>query len=185
LTSSSAARLSGVPLRKIAAVAGCDVKGVKTYRDRYIVPILQARDPLRHALGEVEPQHEPQQRQQTPTGPQHALEVEPQTRLTGEQPARDQEAQGLIRSTPVRLRTERLWARTERVLDRVESSGREWAAVATVAHRNAELMGRMTGELQERHAGNVNIQINMAATSRRVEPTTIDIDVIKGIKSSD
>jgi hypothetical protein len=178
------AMLAGVPLRKIAAVAGCDVKGVKTYRDRYILPILQARDPLRHGLGEVEPQ----QPQQTPTSPQHAVEVEPQTRLTGEQPPRDPEAQGLIRSTPVRQRTERLWARTERVLDRVESradedfSGREWAAVATVAHRNAELLGRLTGELHDRSGpGDVNIQILMPTSVQQAEVKTIDVDVIEPI----
>ena len=80
--------------------------------------------------------------------------------------------------------------RAEGVLTRVESrpddqfSGREWASVATVAARMMETQARMNGELNDHKGpGDVNIQINMPASSRRSDAAPIDVDVVRTIKS--
>lgn len=146
-----AAILDQKPLREIGKIGGISHESVRRYRDDVLMPSLTGNSYTAKELAPVS-------------------------------------SNGVTKSDErlVRTRVDALWQRTEKALSRVESradedfSGREWAAVATVAHRNAELMGRMTGELQDKSgSGDINIQILMPATAHSSDANTIDVDVIK------
>jgi hypothetical protein len=152
-----AAILDQKPLREIGKIGGISHEAVRRYRDDVLMPSVTGNSYTAKELAPVSAN--------SVTKPDEQL---------------------------VRTRVDALWKRTETALTRVESradadfSGREWAAVATVAHRNAELMGRMTGELQDKSsAGDVNIQILMPAHSREPESLTIDVDVVKGVNANE
>ena len=162
--------VAGVPLRRIAEAAGVSHEAVRRYKNEVVAPHL-----------DVFPQF--------PVTPQTAEE-----KALARQQVKDAVASvdnaraiGEVQAQVIALRK-----RAENVLTRVESrpdeefSGREWASVATVAARMIETQGRMTGELSDRTgSGDVNIQINMPTTARQEDGRTIDVDVIKSLKSTD
>ena len=148
-----AAILDKRPLREIGAMGGISHEAVRAYRDQVLLPQLTGKS---YTAKDLQSQK------------QEALTMSDQ---------------GLVRT-----RVNALWERAEKALSRVESradedfSGREWSAVATVAHRNAELMGRMTGELTDKSStGDISIQIYMPSSAPVIEPEplTINVDVVK------
>ena len=84
-------------------------------------------------------------------------------------------------SSPVRDRVQATWDRIDRGLSKAEARGEDIALspLLSQAHKNIELLGTLTGELQQ--AGSASIQVQLViSTSAAEQPeefegTTIDI----------
>lgn len=157
--------IAGTPLRTIAEMCGISIEALSRYRNQIVLPNLG-----------VLPQFG-----QTPQVQQTAQVTE----IAGLTSVDKAKVRGEVQTAVIALRN-----RAEGVLTRVESrpdetfSGREWAAVATLAARMLETQGRITGELTDRVAGtDISIQIVMPASTGGPETVTIDVDSLKATES--
>lgn len=163
---------AGVPLRAISQMCNISIEALSRYRAQVIIP----------SLGVL---------------PQFGA-IKPDLQMLKNQPLSDEvvkQSSACVDKAKVRGEVQQaviaLRQRAEGVLTRVESrpdetfSGREWAAVATLAARMLETQGRITGELTDRVAGSdINIQIVMPASTASAQDTvTIDVDVVKALES--
>jgi hypothetical protein len=83
----------------------------------------------------------------------------------------------IVAASPFRERLETLWKRTDRAMNRSEKNDDlQLPALLNQAHKNLELLGRVTGELEPQSAS-VAIQIVIPAMPAPTmpEPETIDI----------
>ena len=164
--------LEGQSLRSIAKLAGISHVQVALYKQRVILPAVRAARKV-HALQQLEKPNKPT-----------SVSVGEQANLTRE----------IVAVSPFRERLEKLWVRTDRALDKAESAvktvkvngedvavGQDLTPMAPLinqGHKNLELLGRVTGELEVKSAANIAIQIVMPSSAPSVVPDhgqTIDI----------
>jgi transposase len=165
--------LEGKSSRYIAKIAGCSHSVVNQYRRRTVLPAIQKA----------------QQVQAFQPLPRTTLEaLQQQTVLTRE----------IVQASPFRDRLEKLWQRTEKAADRAERAvrvvkdeksgelvpvGPDVSAIAPIlnqAHKNVELLGRVTGELQENTGrANVAIQIVIPNAAERNPGPVIDSEPVE------
>ena len=144
------ALITGVSLRKIGEMAGCSVTAVMAYKKRVVKPALKLA-------------HQVQSFQQVDSI--DSVKVASHAALT-----RD-----IVQASPFAARLEKLWQRVDKSLDKAESAVRTktidgvevWeeqglqaiAPLMNQAHKNLELLGRVTGELEVAAVSNIAIQI--------------------------
>jgi hypothetical protein len=82
-----------------------------------------------------------------------------------------------VNASPFRHRLEALWNRTDRAMDRSEKNDDlQLPALLNQAHKNLELLGRVTGELEPQTASvAIQIVIPTMTAPTMPEPETIDI----------
>lgn len=151
------ALLRGESLRDVAKVAGVTHQAIARYKRVIVMPAIRAAQKVQAA------------QQLTDTS---ASVVESQTRLT----------KAIVAASPFRDRLEELWSRTDKALTQAEES-KELGVMAPLlnqAHKNVELLGRVTGEL-EVSAPMVAIQVVCPVEIRPAgpEPPTIDISLTR------
>lgn len=153
------ALLAGESLRAVAKIAGVSHTQVDRYKRNTVMPALKAA----------------QQVQSLQPLPETNMEaIRQQAVLT-----RD-----IVRASPFRDRLEKLWERTDKALDKVEKT-QDLAPMAPLlnqAHKNCEMLGRATGELESAANNSVAIQIVMPAGpayGQRFEAEAIEIAMPK------
>jgi hypothetical protein len=166
------ALISGVSLRKVGEMAGCSVTAVMAYKKRVVKPALRTAHQVQHfqAVTSLDSQR----------FQEHAA-------LT-----RD-----IVQASPFRERLEKLWDRADKALDKAENAVRTrvvdgvevWeeqglqaiAPLLNQAHKNVELLGRVTGELEVAAGSNIAIQIVLpqvaAIPSSELAPAYEVIDI--------
>jgi hypothetical protein len=168
--------LAGKSSRYIAKIAGCSHSVVNKYKRRTVLPALQKAQQVQAFQ---------------PLPPTNLEAIQQQAVLTRE----------IIRASPFRDRLEHLWQRTQKAIDRAENSvrvvkdpesgellpvGPDVAAIAPIlnqAHKNVELLGRVTGELEQPAAANVAVQVVLppapaaAAVANAPAPEDVIIDI--------
>ena len=144
--------LAGKSLRQVAKMVGISAVSVKVYKDKVVMPAIRTAQKV-------------QAFQSLPST--NSELIKEQTAIT-----RD-----IIQASPFKQRLEKLWDRTEKALDRAETAvrvvkdedtgqlvsvGPDVAAIGPLlnqAHKNVELLGRVTGELEVSAGSNIAIQI--------------------------
>lgn len=145
--------LQGKSLRAVAEFAGLSHTSVQDYKRKVVLPAIRAAAKVQ-ALQQVESSSSEMVRQQTS--------------LTKD----------IVRSSPFRDRLEQLWGRVDRSLTQAEQN-KELGMMAPLlnqAHKNVELLGRVTGEL-EVSAPTVAIQIVCPTETRPVSVPAPCIDI--------
>lgn len=130
--------IEGKSLRAVASIVGCSHTVVQDYKRKVVMPAMKKAQQLQSFQ---------------PLPESNAVALQQQASLT-----RD-----IVQTSPFRDRLENLWERTTKALDRAEET-KELAPMAPLlnqAHKNVELLGRVTGELEVQAAANVAIQIVM------------------------
>ncbi len=170
--------LQGRPLRDLATLAGVSPNAVLRFRNRVVIPALQAP---------AQPKRRPAQRQHNGTADSNLIAR--QDLSPAQTSTRD-----LMRTSPARERQQVLQARVDRCLDKAEADGKLFPLMPGLlnqGHKNLELMAKLTGELQDGRGGGgpaVAIQIvyhgAQAPEVAMHESGTIDAPGIKiGIRS--
>jgi transcriptional regulator with XRE-family HTH domain len=146
------ALLAGESLRTVAKLAGCSHLAISDYKKRIVVPAIEKAQRIQNL-------HQPE--------------------LSGFPQASSQTAltRDIIRTDPFRERLEALWSRTNEALD-ASAPGTQYfnlfANILNQAHKNLELLGRVTGDLADDKAPSVAIQIVLPSVSH--DSPVIDID---------
>lgn len=153
------ALLAGQSLRQVASLAGVSATSVRDYRVNILLPAIKTAQQVQAIQGLSKPNSELAAEQSTLT--------------------RD-----IVRASPFRERLESLWQRTDKALDKVEKTKdlAPMAPLLNVAHKNCEMLGRATGELEQSAGNAVQIQIVMPAGpayGHHVEAETIEIAMPK------
>lgn len=161
------ALLSGEKMADIARELGISRQAVSDYRRRVVKPAVK----VARKLQESEPAQ--QHMQMTTLRDSNKVDTRKVASLTKQ----------VVKASPFRDRLEALWGRTDRALDRAENAvrtvtdretgelvavGPDVAAIAPVlnqAHKNLELLGRVTGELVETPTVQMAIQIVVPAVA--------------------
>lgn len=144
--------LRGEPLRDVAVIAGVSHQAIARYKRRVVIPAIRTAAKVQ-AIEQV-------------SGNSASI-IESQTRLT----------KAIVTSSPLRDRMEQLWGRTDRALTQAEKN-KELSVIAPLlnqAHKNLELLGRVTGEL-EVSAPTIAIQIVCPVTDQR--PSTAAAQIV-------
>jgi hypothetical protein len=146
------ALLAGKSLRQVGKIAGCSHSVIQDYKRRTLLPALRQAQEVQAFQ---------------PLPPTNREALQQQARLTKD----------IIQASPFKDRLEKLWDRTDKALDRAESAvrvvldedtgklvavGPDVSAIAPLlnqAHKNVELLGRVTGELEVAAGSNIAIQI--------------------------
>lgn len=135
------ALISGQTLRSISRMTGLSTQAISKYKKKVVLPALRASTYL------------PNSDQLVDNGQSRAFQ-------------HGTVAKDIVRTSPFRDRVESLWQRSAALLDRAEaaaSTAQEIASVSTLlnqAHKNLELLGKYTGELEQQATGpSVAIQI--------------------------
>lgn len=148
--------LRGESLREIAKIAGVSHVAVQGYKRKVVMPAIRTAQKVQ-SLQEV--------------SDDPGKVVTEQSRLT----------RAIVGASPFRDRLEQLWGRTDRALSQAEQD-KELSVMAPLlnqAHKNVELLGRVTGEL-EVSTPMVAIQIVCPVTENRPSAAaaqTIDISL--------
>jgi len=158
--------IKGRPLREIAKLVPCSPTVIMRYRDAVVIPSLTGKP-----LGDPRSPSPVQPAGQTV---QLAEQMDTPTSSTrGHTNIRD-----MVRASPVRERVQKLWDRTDKLLDKVDEK-ESLIAVApgllNQAHKNVELLAKMTGEIQDGRGGGgpaVAVQIVYHGS----EPPAVTID---------
>lgn len=167
------ALLRGESLRKVAKMAGVSHTVVSDYKRKVMIPALKTAQQFK----ENQPLPE--------TRGQHLAETANLTR-------------DIVKASPFMERHEFLWGKVTQGIEKAENAvrvvtDRETGQLMSVgpdvgvlapllnqAHKNLELLGQVTGELQQAPQAQTNIMIVVPASSnyaagREAEPVTIDI----------
>jgi hypothetical protein len=158
------ALLAGQPLRKVAKLVGISAQQVGEYKTKVLLPAILTAQKVQALQGVTKP---------------NAVRVAEQTSLT-----RD-----IVKSSPFRERVEKLWGVTDESIEKAKADGdiHLLAPLINQAHKNCEILGRATGELESVANNSVAIQIVYPASQPQTlqsltEPAayqTIDIALPK------
>ena len=149
------ALLAGETLSTVGKMVGISAVAVKAYKDRVIVPAIKAAQKVQAIQG---------------IPPTNAETIQQQTALT-----RD-----IVRASPFLDRLEKLWERTDRALDKAETAS-ELAVMPGLlnqGHKNLELLGRVTGELETPAQQQIAIQIVMPQAVLGSSGDRPDVEVV-------
>ena len=140
------AMLEGQPARKVAAIAGISRQAVCLYKKNRFLPSLRAsmQAASNHQVINTD-----------------GINNEPTIQRTVEL------TRGVISSSPFRAQLASLKERTERALDKVERDDKRLALMAPLiaqGHKNVELLGRATGELEQAAGPQIAVQIVIPAS---------------------
>ena len=140
------AMLEGQPARKVAAIAGISRQAVCLYKKNRFLPSLRAsmQAASNHQVTNTD-----------------GINNEPTIQRTVEL------TRGVISSSPFRAQLASLKERTERALDKVERDDKRLALMAPLiaqGHKNVELLGRATGELEQAAGPQIAVQIVIPAS---------------------
>lgn len=150
------ALMRGESLRSVAKIAGVSFQSIDAYKRKIVLPALRMASKVQAA--------------EQVSGDSASI-IESQARLT----------KAIVHGSPFRDRLEQLWGRVDRSLTQAEES-KELTVMAPLlnqAHKNVELLGRVTGEL-EVSTPMVAIQIVCPVTENRPSAAaaqTIDISL--------
>lgn len=162
------ALLEGKSLRAVAKIVGVSHQAVHDYKRRVVLPAIKTAQQLQSFQSLDRPD---------------SVKAVHHTALT-----RD-----IVQASPFQERLEKLWLRADRSLDKAENAVRTrtidgvevWeeqglqaiAPLLNQAHKNVELLGRVTGELEAPAAANIAIQIVMP--SAVAPPTEANVQTIE------
>jgi hypothetical protein len=161
--------LSGQSVRAIARSVNPPIEfnAIQRYKTRIVRPILARAEENERLMGELQA-------------------TSPATRPPKPSPVALQKTATAIQDAPrlsiFRQRLEKIWERTDRTLDKAESAVRVGkddegnivfgaqditpiAPLLAQAHRNAEILGKATGELEAQVAGSFSIQVICPSTT--------------------
>jgi len=192
------ALIAGEPLRKIAQMAGCSHQQAKVYRDRHILPLINQRGTIIDQFDN--PDKKPDIPRQTLTKTDQSTQVAENQQCRPAIESLNPEAKALVRGSPVRQGSEKLWERTERALDRAEVAVRitkdrdtgelvaigpdiaTLAKVLSVANKQIETQAKLSGEIgtEASRGPSISIQIvvpgaECSVASMAAEGTVIDV----------
>jgi hypothetical protein len=182
--------LNGIPLRRIAEMAGCNFNSVKRYRDEKVLPTLQSK-PEREFTAALK------KRAKAPAvqAPQavHVSQnnaIHPDTKSITPLESAESTARQIVRASPVRERLQKLWERTDGYLDKIAADDELLGLASGLlnqAHKNVELLAKVTGEIARgEHATNVSVNIVMppALGCSYVKPVDEDESVVIDVGSA-
>ena len=170
------AMLEGQPARKVAAIAGISRQAVCLYKKNRFLPSLRAsmQAASNHQVTNTD-----------------GINNEPTIQRTVEL------TRGVISSSPFRAQLASLKDRTERLLDCAESGIRarddgkpntaDAAACAPLiaqAHKNVELLGRATGELEQAAGPQIAVQIVIPASQGLPDVLTPAADISCSVRGT-
>ena len=153
------AMLEGQPARKVAAIAGISRQAVCLYKKNRFLPSLRAsmQAASNHQVTNTD-----------------GINNEPTIQRTVEL------TRGVISSSPFRAQLASLKERTERALDKVERDDKRLALMAPLiaqGHKNVELLGRATGELEQAAGPQIAVQIVIPASQGVPDASAPAVDV--------
>lgn len=171
--------LRGESLRKVAALAGCSAMVVSRFRDNVVLP----------SLGTHRPGHDPLQPRQPSTSDTPAPKQCPDSPLA----VSKDETKLIARASPVRQRLQHLWEKTDKFIGQVDGKDRTAPGLLAQAHKNIELLAKVTGEIDSRAGSGPSIAVQIVMPATSAEPaitvegnqTVIDVPGVRiGLKSS-
>ncbi len=135
--------LAGGSLRDIGKIAGVSAATVMRYRDKVILPSLGVK---RSKLNSPITVETPATGATLPAIPMSTQDITVQRASTKD----------VMRASPVKERLEKLYGRTDRLLDRAEGNDKLVGlspGLLNQAHKNVEMLAKLTGELQDGRGG--------------------------------
>jgi hypothetical protein len=172
--------LNGIPLRRIAEMAGCNFNSVKRYRDEKVIPQLQSQ-PEREFTAAVK------KRAKVPAvqAPQaiHVSQnnaIHHDTKSITPLESAENTARQIVRASPVRERLQKLWERTDGYLDKIAADDELLGLASGLlnqAHKNVELLAKVTGEIARgEHTTHVSVNIVMPTAIGNANVPRVDND---------
>lgn len=146
------ALMRGESLRSVAKIAGVSFQSIDAYKRKIVLPALRMASKVQ-AIEQV--------------GGDSASIIESQARLTN----------SIVAASPFRERLEYLWGTTKKAITQAEQDKElnVMAPLLNQGHKNVELLGRVTGEL-EVSTPSIAIQIVCPVTDQR--PSTAAAQVV-------
>lgn len=145
--------MAGTSLRKIASMVGVSAQAVNNYKHKVVLPALKTARQIQSFQ---------------PIAASSSQQLTETARLT----------QDIVRASPFRERLESLWERTDKNLSKAEKAGELGNAAKLIGqgHKNLEILGRATGELEVATGANIAIQIVLPGEASSAAPA-FDFDI--------
>jgi hypothetical protein len=156
------ALLSGVPLRTVATLAGISHVQVARYKKKVLLPAIKKADEIQSFQS---------------LSNDTTLALTQRAKLTQE----------VIACSPFRSQLASLKERTERALDKVERDDKRLALMAPLiaqGHKNVELLGRATGELEQAAGPQIAVQIVIPASQGLPDASSPAADISCSVRGT-